>query len=226
MTDSSSDAVEAAVDNALDVAWESSPETKDQGVVSLDAMVNTALGEQEAAPASEEPDSKESASDTSEGDEISDEEKRHFSERAQRRFRELVEQRRSVEGERGSPSGGGLHHETARRQLAGVAARRRRRPVPHHLQAARPIPCPPAPLHAERRVAGKRRHVRGRMPLLRKGFQHARLDRQHDRDQPRAPGVPVSGCRCLHFQCRVFFRGGGGAGPRDGANPVPQNKRF
>lgn len=100
MTDSSSDAVETAVDNALDVASESSPETKDQGVVSLDAMVNTALGEQEAAPASEEPDSKESASDTSEGDEISDEEKRHFSERAQRRFRELVEQRRSVEGER------------------------------------------------------------------------------------------------------------------------------
>jgi hypothetical protein len=100
MTDSSSDTTEVVIENTADVTSEPSTEKQDEGVVSLDAMVKTALGEQEAAPASDEPDSKESASDTSEGDEISDEEKKHFSERAQRRFRELVEQRRSVEGER------------------------------------------------------------------------------------------------------------------------------
>lgn len=101
MPGSSPDAEESAIENATDVTSESSAETENQGVVSLDAMVAAALEpKQEASPASE-PGSEEPASDTSEkADDLSDEEKRHFSERAQHRFRELVEQRRSVEGER------------------------------------------------------------------------------------------------------------------------------
>lgn len=78
-----------------------STENADAGGKLID-VVNAALGETEASPAPDkEPDSKESDSETTSGnDELSPEEKSQFSERAQRRFRELVEQRRSVEGER------------------------------------------------------------------------------------------------------------------------------
>ena len=99
MTDSSSDALGQT---DPDVTSEPSTEIVTQGVGSLDDAVNAALGDAkpEAAPASDEPDSKESVPGSTDGDELSEEEKRHYSERTQRRFHELVEARRSVEGER------------------------------------------------------------------------------------------------------------------------------
>lgn len=101
MPGSSPDVEESAIENVTDVTSESSAETENQGVVSLDAMVTAALEPEQEAPPASEPGSEEPASDTSgKTDELSEEEKRHFSERAQHRFRELVEQRRSVEGER------------------------------------------------------------------------------------------------------------------------------
>lgn len=93
---------EDQISNAPDDISASSPEPEAQGVSLIDT-VNAALGEKEAPPAPEkEPDSKESDSETTseDTDELSPEEKSQLSERAQRRFRELVEQRRSVEGER------------------------------------------------------------------------------------------------------------------------------
>lgn len=100
MTESSSEAQDGLTDN-VDVTPESSVGTE-QGGGSLNDAVNAALGEEkpEAAPASDEPGSKESVPEATDGDELTDEEKRHYSERTQRRFRELVDARRSVEGER------------------------------------------------------------------------------------------------------------------------------
>lgn len=98
MTDSSSDAL-----GQTDQDVTSEPSTEiEQGAGSLADAVNAALGEKEpeATPASDEPDSKESVPEATDGDELSEEEKRHYSERTQRRFHELVEARRSVEGER------------------------------------------------------------------------------------------------------------------------------
>lgn len=102
MTDPSSETPETASTDTQDVTSESSAETQDQGVGSLIDAVNTALGEAkpEATPASTEPDSKEPVPKPEEGDELSDEEKRQLSVSAQRRFRELVDARRTVEAER------------------------------------------------------------------------------------------------------------------------------
>jgi membrane-associated HD superfamily phosphohydrolase len=98
MTDSSSDAL-----GQTDQDVTSEPSTEiEQGAGSLADAVNAALGEKEpeATPASDEPGSKEPVPEATDGDELSEEEKRHYSERTQRRFHELVEARRSVEGER------------------------------------------------------------------------------------------------------------------------------
>lgn len=97
--------LESAVETAedlQDVTSEPSTEIENApGVPSLDEAINSALGEEsdeEAAPASGEQDPQEPASEAPEEDELSEEEKKHFSERAQSRFRDLVAAKKSAEG--------------------------------------------------------------------------------------------------------------------------------
>jgi len=99
MTDSSPiENAAVPAEQVSDATSESSTET--QGVKSTLDAINVALKGSEAAPASQEQDSKEPVSETDVGDELSDEEKQSLSERAQHRIRELVDARRSVEAER------------------------------------------------------------------------------------------------------------------------------
>lgn len=99
MTDSSPvDNAAAPAETVSDVTSESSTET--QGVKSTLDAINVALKGSEAAPASNEQGSKESGSQTDVSDELSEEEKQSLSERAQHRFRELVDARKTVEAER------------------------------------------------------------------------------------------------------------------------------
>jgi hypothetical protein len=100
MTDSSPDAAPAAT--PTDVPSAPSPETQDQGVGSLQDAVDAALGEQEpeAPPASDEPGSKDPVPESPEkAEEISEEEIERYSRGAQRRIRDLVEAKKSVEAE-------------------------------------------------------------------------------------------------------------------------------
>lgn len=102
MTDPSSEAQDTGpTDIATDVTSDPSTETQNQGVGSLLEAVNTALGEEkpEAAPASVEPGSKEPVPNTPEpAPEISEQEIKSYGPGAQRRIRELVEAKRTVEG--------------------------------------------------------------------------------------------------------------------------------
>lgn len=70
-----------------------------EGAGSLVDAVSAALKGPEATPASDEPGSEEPVSDSTEEDDLSPEEVSKLSERTQRRFRELVEQRRNAEGQ-------------------------------------------------------------------------------------------------------------------------------
>lgn len=99
MADPSSEAHVEPTDQ--DVNSESSTETEVQGVGSIHDAVNAALGEgkPEATPASE-PGSKEPDPSKSEAEpELSEEEIQTYSQKTQRRIRELLEARRTAEGE-------------------------------------------------------------------------------------------------------------------------------
>lgn len=103
MPESSLESAVETAENLQDVTSESSPEIENApGVPSLDEAISSALGEksdEEAAPASDEQGPKEPASEAPEDDELSEEEKKHFSERAQSRFRDLVAARKAAEGQ-------------------------------------------------------------------------------------------------------------------------------
>ena len=101
MTDSSTVEDAPSVEDTTGelAASSTAPEVQAEG--SLEDAVNAAFekSEPEATPASDEQDSKGSETDSTEDDEISEDEINRTSERTQRRIRELVEQRKTAEGE-------------------------------------------------------------------------------------------------------------------------------